>query len=176
MNKARKITITLVLTLVITLLVTGCGGAKKEDLKFDGKKGTVTFTVNKDAGYKLSTKADDFRTSREQGMIIGKDFSIGIEFSDDLDYFHKGDFKAFKEEKKDNEEFKEVTYSDIKGIQYFYSGYMRYEIILPIEGNNKYTLNLTVYGKDETEKDAQTAIKSEEVKAILNGMKDIKVK
>ena len=149
MNKIKKITITAVLTLVVTLLITGCA-PKREDLKFNGKEGSLAFSVEKKAGYKLSTKADDLRTSKEQAMLIGDDFKIGIEFSDDLDYFFKGDFKALKEARKTNPDFKEVTYSNIKGIQYFYSGYMRYEVILPIEGNDKYFLELTVYGKDET--------------------------
>ena len=174
MNRWKKISVSLILTLVLTLLITGC--TKREDLKFDGKEGSLTLSVKKAGDYKLSTNAKDFKTTREQGILIGKDFKIGIEFNDDFDYFFKGDFKELKKARKNNAEYKEVTYSNLKGIQYFYSGYMRYEVILPIEGNKKYFLDLTIYGQDDTEKAAKEAIKNEEVLDILNHIKDIKAK
>ena len=53
---------------------------------------------------------------------------------------------------------------------------MRYTVILPINGNKKYTLNFNIYGKEETEESAKEAIKNEDVLDILNNLQDIKVK
>ncbi len=175
MKKGKMIIFTLLMTLVTTLFVTGCAN-KKEELVFDSKEGSFTLSVDHSAGYKISTDSKDFRSSREQAMLIGKDFSIGIEFNDDLDYFFEGDFEKLKKTRVEENKATEVTYSNIKGIQYFYDGYMNYNVILPIEGSNKYTLNLSVYGKDETKEAAKEAIESKEVVDILNNIKDIKLK
>ena len=175
MKSLKILTNTLVVTLVITLLITGCA-VKREDLKFKVKEGSLTLSVKKSAGYKLSTNSKDFKNTREQGILIGKDFKIGIEFNDDFDYFFKGDFDALKKARKGNNNYKEITYSGIKGIQYYYPGYKRYEVILPIKNNKKYFLDLTIYGKEDTDKSAKEAIQNEEVLDVLNNIKDIKVK
>ena len=85
MKKGKMIIFTLLMTLVMTLFVTGCAN-KKEELVFDSKEGSFTLSVDHSAGYKISTDSKDFRSSREQAMLIGKDFSIGIEFNDDFPY------------------------------------------------------------------------------------------
>lgn len=175
MKKGKIFLSTIVLTLVLSLLVTGCGN-KREELRFDGGEGSFTILAKRNAGYKISSDADDLRTSKEQAVIIGKDFSIGIEFNDDLDYFFNGDFNELKKTRIEENNAQEVTYSNIKGIQYFYDGYMRYTVILPINGNKKYTLNFNIYGKEETEESAKEAIKNEDVLDILNNLQDIKVK
>ena len=169
----KKIFVILLLVVTIPLL-TGCG-EKREELKFKGKKGTIVFNVKKDSGYKISTNRDDLRTTKEQAVLIGKNFKIGIEFNDDFGYFFKGDFKKVKDKRKVNTDYKEVTYSDIKGIQYYYGGYTRYEIVLPIENSKKYYLSLNVYGKKEDEKSSKKAINSEEVQDVLNHIISIKV-
>ena len=170
-----KIFVILILALSTTLLITGCE-SKKEEWKYDGKEGSVLFSLKGNTDYKLSTKESDLKSSKEEAMLLGKDFSIGIDFNDDLDYFYKGDFNALKKERQAEEDYKDVTYSNIKGIQFFYSGYMRYQVTLPIQGNNKYTLDLTVYGKEESEKAAKDAINNDEVKEILNSITSITVK
>ena len=149
------------------LVMTGCE-PKREEISFKGEEGSITFNLKQDQNYKISTNSDDFRTSREQAVLIGKDFKIGIEFDNDLDYFFKGDFNKLKEARKNNTDYKEITYSDIKGIQYFYGSYMRYNVILPIKDSDKYYLVLTVYGKEDNEKSAKEAIKNEEVLDVLN--------
>ena len=107
MKKGKMIIFTLLMTLVMTLFVTGCAN-KKEELVFDSKEGSFTLSVDHSAGYKISTDSKDFRSSREQAMLIGKDFSIGIEFNDDLDYFFEGDFEKLKKTRVEENKATEV--------------------------------------------------------------------
>ena len=172
MKKLKSIALVALLAVAV-FTVTGCEPKRKE-LKFEGKEGTIIFNVKEDTDYKISTEKDDLRTSREQAALVGKDFKIGIEFNDDFGYFFKGDWKALKEKRKDNDEYKEVTYGDLKGIQYFYGSYMYYEIELPCGNSKEYNLILTVRGNKDTEESAKAAIKNEEVQDILNNIKSIK--
>lgn len=162
------------IVLLAALILTGC--EKRKEVKFDGEEGTITFNVKEDSGCKISTDKEDLRTSREQGSLVCKDFKIGIEFNDDLDYFFDGDFNKLKEKRKDYEDYKEVTYGKFKGIQYFYHGYMCHDILMPIEGSKKYFLSLSVYGMEDNEKSAKAAIKNEEVIDTLNNIVSISTK
>ena len=163
-----------VLVMVIAIgFLTGCG-EKRTELKFEGEEGTIVFNVKEKAGYKLSTKADDFKTGRDQAVLIGKDFTIGIEFDADFGYFYDGDFAMIKDSRKNYDDYKEVTYSDIKGIQYFYDSYNRYNVILPCGDSKEYVLTLYIYGSKDTEKSAKEAIKSEELLDVLNNITTIK--
>ncbi|MBQ3468441.1 MAG: hypothetical protein IJH18_00060 [Bacilli bacterium] len=175
MRKGIKILSSLLLVVAVLTLV-GCA-AKREDLKFNDTKGSLVFSVKEDGNYKISKNPKDLRNTREQGVLIGKDFKISIEFDDSFGYFFDGDFNKLKEKRRnDYDDFKEVTYSDMKGIQYFYSGYMCYNVIFPIEGNKDYTLVLSVYGAEDNEKAAKEAIKNEEVLDVLNHISNVKVK
>lgn len=157
------------------LLLTGCG-EKREDLQFKGEEGSITFNVIKDKGYKISTDKKDLRTSREQGALVGDNFKIGIEFNDDFNYFFDSDWNKLKKARKDNTEYKEVEYSGMKAIQYFYGGYNCYEVLLPCGDSKEYFLNLSVYGSKDTEKAAKEAIESKEVQDVLNHITEIKSK
>ena len=166
MKNLKRLSI-VILLLVVIPFITGCD--KKVELKFDGEEGSATFQTKESYGCKVSTNKDDFRTSRDQGVLLCKDFKISIEF-DDISYFYPKGFDELKEARKENDEFKEVTYSGIKGIQYFYASYNSYEVILPIKDNKKYVLNLSVYGLKDTEESAKEAIKSEAVDYVLNNV------
>ena len=175
MKSFKKIFIGLFLFVAALVLVTGCE-PKREALKFDGEEGSLTFNVKASEGYKLSTDEKDFRNSREQGMLIGKDFKISIEFDDTFGYFFDGDFNKLKEKRKDSykdDQYKEVEYSGLKGFQYFYGGYNSYTIYLPIEGDKDHVLVLSVYGKEDKEAAAKEAIENEEVQDVLNHITDI---
>ena len=172
MKKFRSVLLVALLAVTV-LFVTGCE-PKREEVKFEGKEGTIVFNVKADGGYKISTEKDDLRTSREQAALVGKDFKIGIEFNDDFGYFFKGDWDALKAKRKDNTEYKEVTYGDLKGIQYFYGSYNYYEIILPCGDSKDYFVELTVRGNEDTEKSAKAAIENEEVIDVLNHITEIK--
>lgn len=173
MKKYFKVVIAFAFVMIGVIVLTGCE-PKREAINFKGEEGSLTFNVKEDSKCKLSTNKDDFKTTREQGNLICKDFKIGIEFDDDFSYVFNGDFKNLKEARKDNDDYKEVTYSDIKGIQYFYGGYMRYNVILPIKESKKYYLVLTVYGKEDNEKSAKAAIKNQKVSDVLNNITEIK--
>ena len=173
MMKGIKFISIMLVAVLGAFLLTGCA-PKREEVSFKGEEGSITFNVKEDGGYKISTNKDDFRTSREQAVLIGKDFRIGIEFDDNYGYFFNSKWDAVKKARKDRDEFKEVTYSDIKGIQYFYSGYMYYEILLPIEGAKDHFLTLTVRGLKDNEESAKAAIKNEEVQDVLNHITTIK--
>ena len=155
------------LTISTIILLTGCA-PKKEQLVFDGEEGKITFTVNANSGYSISTNKDDFRTSRQQGMLIGNDFKIGIEFCDDYKYFFNSSLDEMKEAKKDYDDYKEVNYSGVDGVQYFYGGYNEYEVLLPVANNEKYYLILEIYGNEDNEESAKAAIANPELLEILN--------
>lgn len=174
MRNLKKLSYLSILVVAI-LILTGCG-QKREEIKFDGEEGSIAFSLKAEKKYKISTKQEDLRTSREQAILIGDDFKIGIEFDDDYGYFFKGDWEKLKEARKNNDDYQEVKYSDIKGIQYFYGGYMRYNVILPIKENDKYYLVLTIYGAKDDEESAKTAIKNEEVLDVLNHITKIDIK
>lgn len=167
MNKKIKLFSLILLISICIPLLSGCG--IREKLTYKGKEGTITFNVLKDK-YKLSTNEDDFRTSKEQAILIADDFKIGIEFNSDFEYFYNSDFNEVKKLGKEYKEYNEVTYSEVKGIQYFYSGYMRYDVLLPIKESKKHFLVLTVYGKKDDAKSAKKAIKSDEVRDVLEHM------
>ena len=173
MKKYVKYFSMLILLVVGCIILAGCA-PKREEVKFKGEDGTIVFNVKEEGNYKISTDKKDLRTSREQAALVGKDFKIGIEFNDTYSYFFNSDFKKLKEARKDYSEYKEVTYSNIKGIQYFYPGYMCYNILLPIEGTKEYYLELSVYGKEDNEKSAKEAIKNEEVLDVLNNITELK--
>ena len=170
----RHFNLLAILALVASaFLLTGCG-VKREELKFEGEEGTIVFNVKKDGGYKISTDSKDFRTSREQGILIGNGFKIGIEFDSDFKYYYDSDFAKLKDQRKTYAEFKEVTYSKVNGFQYFYDSYNRYNIILPCGDSKEYFLTLYVYGAKDTEDSAKAAIANEEVLDVLNNITSIK--
>ena len=167
MKNSLKLFSVLLVALFVVSLVSGC--EKREDLTFKGEEGTITFKVP-EGKYKISTKAKDKRTSREQGVLVADNFKIGIEFSDDYGYYFKSDFNKMKKAREDYDDLKVVKYSGNKAIQFFNSGYMDYEIMIPVKNNKEYYLDLCVHPKKETEKDAKKLIKSKEVQDILNNM------
>lgn len=165
----KILSLILIMALAI-LLLTGCGGEKKEELTFDGEEGKITFQVKAGSGYKISTNAEDFRTTRAQGVLIANDFKIEIEFCDDYGYFFESNLDKMKEARKDYDEYKDVTYNGVDGLQYFSSGYNRYEIMLPVANNDKYYINLSVSGMEDKEESAKAAIANQEVIDILNSI------
>ncbi len=175
MKKHFKLVAVFAFVLVATIILTGCE-PKRTDVTFKGEEGTITFAVKEDSGCKISTDEKDLRTSREQGSLVCKNFKIGIEFSDDYGYFFNSDFKKLKEARSDYDDMKEVTYSGNKAIQYFYGGYNSTEILMPVKNNDKYLIDLSVYGKQDTEESGKAAIKSEEVQDVLNNITVLKAK
>jgi len=164
-----------ILALLLLLpLLTGCQ-SKRTELKYEGKEGIIAFNIKNDSGCKLTNNKEDFRTTREQAMLVCSTFKIGIEFSDDFEYFYDGDITKLKIDKKTNKDYTEVKYSNIDGIQYFYSGYNRYNVILFLNGSEKYYLLLTVYGEYDNKESAKAAIRSIDLQDILNNISQFRL-
>lgn len=172
MKRVLKLFSILVIAILAVTLLTGCGKKeKKEELTFDGEEGKITFQVKEDANYKISTEQEDLRTSREQGVLIGDNFKIGIEFCDDYKYFFDSNLDKLKENRSDRDEYKEVKYGGVDGVQYFYGSYNCYEVMLPVANDENYYLNLSIYGSEDKEESAKAAIANEELLEILNSIK-----
>ena len=73
MKKHLKFLVVMLFAVVAASFLTGCE-PKRTDVTFKGEEGTITFAVKEDSGCKISTKKEDLRTSREQGVLICKDF------------------------------------------------------------------------------------------------------
>lgn len=156
MKKALKIFIILILPV---LLLTGCVGDK---LVYEDTNVKVTFEVMGD--YKLVTKKEYFRTSREKAMVLDNKFKIGIEFNNDLvDKNIK--FDKFMKNYNKEQDFKKVEYSDMKGFLFYTPDYLRYEIYLQV--NDKLILRLNVYSPNDNKKATTKVLESEEVEEIL---------
>ncbi|MBR2785868.1 MAG: hypothetical protein IKD74_07815 [Clostridia bacterium] len=172
MKKLVKVFSIIAVAILMATMLTGCESkGKKKELTFDGKEGKITFSVNESANYKISTEKADLRTSREQGALVADNFKIGIEFCDDYKYFFDSSLDKLKEKRKDHDDYKEVNYGGVDGVQYFYGGYNCYEVMLPVKNNENYYLALTIYGKEDKEAAAKEAIANSEVLDILNSIK-----
>jgi len=177
MKKLLKLIVVLMVLLTAIVLLTGCGSeekkdsAKKEKLTFDGEEGKITFEVPEGKGYKISEDKEDFRTSRVQGALVGKDFTINIEFCDDYAYFFDSDFEKLKEARADYDDFKVVEYGGVKAVQYFYGSYNTYDIIFPVANNEKYYMELSICGAKDTEEAAKKAMENKELLEILDSIK-----
>lgn len=167
MKKIKTFSLLLVVLCLIPIL-TGCK-KKSSEITYDGEKIKINFVTKKGSNYKISTDNKDLRTSRENAIILADNFKIGIEENDDLtfpQYF--GDFEKLKADNTDEEEYKEVTYSDIKGFEKYYGSYVRFEVYLPID--KKTILKLNIYSIDDTEESTKKVFKSDEIKELLNNM------
>lgn len=181
MKKILK-TLSLVLLLLGVLTITACGDKKTEEqpvekeekrkeITFEGKYATVTFKVKQDTDYKLSVDPNDLRTTRENAILLGDTFKIGLEISDAISFSrYNGSFEAYKESFVDREEYKEVTYNGLNGFMQYYGSYVRYEIYLPIEGSEKYVQKLNIYAVADTKEAAKEVLESDSVQDILNNM------
>ena len=167
----KKILKFFTLTLILSFL-TACKPGNK--LTYEGKYLDLTFNVRYASNLRISEDKKDFRTAREEAVIISDNFKVGIEISDELsNEEYNGDFEKFKEKYKDKDDYKTVKYNDIKGFRIYTSQYARYEIYLPIE--NKYILRFNVYAFTNNKKSTTKVLKSKDVKQILKYF-EVKVK
>ena len=160
--RIKKILLSIIL-IICTITLTGC---LRDKIVYDGEQIKITFKVLDD--YKLKTDREYFRNAREEAILVGNSFKIGIEVNNDLKN-DKITFDEFKNRYKDREDYKEVKYSKIKGIQFYTREYLRYEIYLPI--NDKLILRLNIYSVNDNKKDTKAELESKDVKDILNHMK-----
>ena len=157
------------LVLFCAISLTGCGKEKLETVSFkddENTKATINLSFAEGSNYTLSTNEEDFRTSRNDAILKGDTFNITIQF----DKFLSGEnINNLKEEYKDNEEYKEVTYNGINGFSYYYAGYDTYKVVLP--ASDTVYASLCVYSKDimsSNQEEVKAAFDSEVVQNILN--------
>ena len=113
MIKMRK-TIYIFILLLMTISLTGCL-VKRKTITVTKDNIKVNLNVKENTNYKLSTELKDFRSSREDAVILAKDFMIGIDISDEISYTeYKGDFNKIKKQYQKEKDFKEVSFSNIK--------------------------------------------------------------
>jgi len=148
--------------LLFVLLLTGCRRVKQiyssDDLKIEFK------SIEK---YKVTQDKMFFRTAREEGMIVGPTFKIGIESPTEIK--NEKEFnKLMKSHKKDTD-FKEVKFSGYKGFLFYTAPYIRYEIYLNID--NKHVLRLNLYSANDKKEFQEAELKSKYVNYILKHMK-----
>jgi len=163
-----KRTLYILLLLVATILLTGCL-VKRKAITITKDNIKADFHVKDSNNYKLSTDIKDFRSSREDGVINAKDFMIGIDISDEISYTEfKGDFNKLKKAYQKEEDFKEVTYSGLKGFQRYNISYIRYEVYLPIKNDNTKVLIVNIYSNANKDEITKELYQGEEIKDILN--------
>ena len=172
----KKNIIMILLLFVISISLTGCFEQRKQ-FKIKTKEYTIIINAISKNNYTLSTKIEDLRSSREEGMLFGKDFSIGIDISNELSYEeYNNDFNKLKNVYKKEKEFKEVTYSGIKGFQLYNITFISYQIYLPVKNDKSKVLILSVYSKANLDEATKEIYNRKEIKDILNNVKIIKNK
>ena len=167
----KKFKVFAFITAIVLIIpfITACD--KKVEQKIETEEGTVTFTTKESAECKASTDKDDFRHSAQDGIMICKDYKIGVEFNDWYDYYFDSDSKKLLEKRKeDHKDAKEVTYNGKKAVQFFYGGYNGYDLQFPVDENKNYYIIISVYGIKDTEEAGKAAFNNKDVQDILNSI------
>ena len=171
MKQLKGIIYTSLLMLLVVTTMTGCF-EKRNNVEIKEENITVNIKILDSIKYTLSRELKDFKSSRETAMIMTKDFNIGVEINKDMSYDkYKGSFEKLKKGRSKSTEFKEVTYSGIKGFQRYNESYMRYEVYFPIKGTNERCLQLNIYSTANRDEATRKQYKTKEVLDILNHVK-----
>lgn len=150
------------LVIVLALVLTGCRRTKQYV-----KSENYNIELKTKNQYSVKYESMYFRTAREEAMIHGEDFKIGVE--NPIKIKNEKEFNKIKKEYKSKDRFKEVKYSGYKGFQFYTDSYMRNEVYLNI--NNKYIMRLNVYGRGSNKNKIYKILDSKDVKDILKHMK-----
>lgn len=156
----------LLLIIMFAIALTGC---RKYKQTIDSENYKIDIKVSKKFDFKY--KSNYFRTAREEAIISGDKFKIGIE--NPIKIKNKKEFDKFKKEYTKKEDFEEVKYSGYKGFIFFTPSYVRYELYLNID--NKNILRLNIYSRGSKKENIKAALESKDVQDILKHMK-VKVK
>lgn len=170
MKNIKKYIVYLIIVL-ITLSSTGCIQNKKT-ITYKKNKIEIKLKINDNIKYTLSEDIKDFRSSREDAMIITDKYHIGIDISNELSYSeYNGDFEKLKNShKEDAEEFKEVTYHRMKAFQEYNLTYMRYEIYFPIKADKENIVIFNIYVPENKDNIVKERFQSKEIQNILNSI------
>lgn len=152
----------ILLVIVLALVLTGCRKTKQYI-----KSESYNIEIKTNNKYDFKYDSMYFRTAREEVMIHGTDFKIGIE--NPIKIKNEKEFKEYRKEYTKQEKYKEVKYSGYKGFQFYNDSYMRNEVYLNID--NKYIMRLNVYGRGSNKDKIYKILDSKDVKDILKHMK-----
>lgn len=147
---------------VFLILLTGCRRVK---LEYRGEDLNISFKAIQK--YNITKDRNFFRTAREEGMVVGDKFKIGIEHP--IAIKNKKEFDKFMKEHKNEEDFKEIKYSGYKGFIFYTPPYIRYEIYLNID--NKNIVRFNIYSANDKKKFQTEALNSKDVQYLLKHMK-----
>ena len=156
----------ILLVILLAIFLTGC---RRNEQTIDSEHYKITLkTYNK---YTFKYEHENFRTAREEAVIEGEEFKIGIE--NPIKIKNGKAFKKFQKKYKKEEDYEEVKYSGYKGFMFYTYSYVRYEVYLNIDDN--YILRLNIYSLDPAKKNQTKALNSDDVQDILKHM-DVTVK
>lgn len=171
MNKKIIIGIIAAIAIIVIAIVCAVGIGGKKTVSFtdeEDTKATMSLSFSKKANYTLSTNKEDFRTTRDDAILKGDSFNITFQFTK---YFGNETLANIKEERKDSEEFKDVTYNKMNGFSYYYPSYVTYKVVLPV--SESVYAELCIFPKDimsSKQEEAKAAYESEAVQKILNNI------
>lgn len=159
----------IILTIAMVFTLSGCG-KKLKTVTYNSEKTNTSINLSYDekSSFTYSENREDLRTSSENAILKGKNFNIAIQIES---YYSYKNIDELKKSRKSYQDFKEVKYNDLDGFSYYYAPYVRYEVILPLNG--KYYVKLHIYSinsKDKNE-DVKKLYNSDEVQEILNTVK-----
>lgn len=147
------------------LLLGGCGKKLITSTYTDEEnKASISLSYPEDDKFSYSTDSKDFRTSAEEAVLISDTCKIAW---DVVSIGYDGNFEKIQERAMDRDESKEVTYNGIKGVSYYYSPYVRYNVVLPV--NNQCYIEFHIYSTNEKhdKEHAAEVFDKDEVQNIL---------
>lgn len=165
-NKVKYI----IMIMAFLTITTGCS-EKKEKITIKKDNYEIIVQVKNKKDFKISQELKDFKSSREDYFLFGKDYNISIDFSNELaNPNYKKDFKNLQKHYSKEKDFKEVAFNKIKGFQFYNEGYLRYDVYLPIPNDNINNMTIAIYPLEISEKAAKTTYYSKEVQDILKNI------
>ena len=148
-----------------SLFLSGCGKKLSTATYTDDKnKVSISLSYPDDSKYSYSTEAKDLRTSAEEAMLMADSYKIAW---DVVSVGYNGAFESVRQKAMEQDEAKGIEYNGIKGICYYYSPYVRYVVILPI--NEKCYIEFHIYPTNENhdKEHADEVFAKDEVQNIL---------
>jgi len=175
MRRILLLSLVFMLALGMTVL-TGCGGTKEQVMEvvtYEGEKEKVRISLSypETDQYRWSTNQEDFGTTTDNAVLIGKDFKIAIQFTDISQRFNS-EFEVFRASRTASyESLEEVSYGGINGFTYYYEQFSAYIVQLPIPHDPTQVLTLYVYTKAGDEEGTTAIFSRDEIQQILDTVK-----
>jgi len=173
MKKIIKTMLILTILIICLVILTGCGSKQAMSTSTydsDDIEASVSLTYPDSEDYKFSTNSDDFRTTANEAILLGPDFKIAIQIRDLSFHFDK-DFNNYKGKYISEEGGKEITVADLNGFVWYYAPYKAAVVVLPIELNPEYALELYIYTEKDSEDEVMEVFNSDAVQDILKTVK-----